>query len=65
MALDLTGIYVLIKGGVHTVSLDGVAHEGECVVDALTYCQVIGGEVAGTVYQVAMQLAATALTFVL
>lgn len=57
MALDLTGIYVLLKNGVATVSLDGVAQSGEGVMTAETYCHVIGGELATVIYQVAAQLA--------
>lgn len=56
--IDLNGIYVVIKGGVATVSMDGVAHEGEAVMDAATYCRLIGGELAQTIFDVALQLAA-------
>ena len=58
MALDLTGIYVVLKHGVATVSMDGVAQSGEGVMTAETYCHVIGGELCQVIFDVAAQLAA-------
>lgn len=56
--MDLTGIYVVLKNGVGTVSMDRVAQSGECVMTAEAYCHVIGGELCQAIFDVAAQMAA-------